>query len=852
MKTFPILIFTAIQSLAAIAAPWAGFVDKAAELRTESFTFGAANAEAFDSNENYYDGDFVDFDGDGLMDRGLGSRYGLLKNTGAGFMTPFAGPKYVNYLFRGFQPGWGEDAFQWADVDGDGDLDIVQGGNGEPFTLQINQAGRFRTKWTKSGSALNIVNIDIDKDGDVDFAVAHAFCSDALCGHGCPEGDCQGGTWPKEFHLWVNDGAGNFTDQANTRGFSNFGADLIVGVVAGDVDKDGDFDLMMINGIKRGITLAKNNGSGVFTLSLIPFGRAMAAIRPISSGFNQGMNLGDVDDDGDLDLVIALQRDTAGSPHPQVAHAIFINNGSGGFVEETATRFIVSGFTGFMSGGNGKLIDVDYDGDLDFFAFEFSAARHVQIFLNDGKGVFTYSNAFSKSLPGGEPGATTGADNDVTDLDGDGTYDVWIGAAGSDVHPLINSFKAADGLPANVPRNLIADISDGRIVIEWRHPQFADVARRYKVYRSTHSGLARRDWRLIKNVGYSIFQDEGFAAPITRHSTTASLNDSTVVLDGAAGTVRFVDNTAKSGVIYYYAVSHVGTENTESVLTDPVAASTPGDNGADLWPPYLDIVSPTTQDWSALPRIVAQYGDGESGIDVSSLRVSLNKPLGDPAAGGRASGSDISDIFFAKTTNIYVAALQTPLILETNSLVTLTVSVGDKAGNRITNQVQFFPLVKSVTPPVAAFSPANVKAFAGEPVVLSADASRDPDGKVFAYEWYFEDGSTAFGRTLRKEFLGEGAKKVTFLVRDAQGGPSVANGIVEIVPLRFTAMVPSAAGLTIEFPTLPGKTLVVESANALPALQWDLVQTFVGDGARKSLSLPVDATARFYRIRLAD
>lgn len=841
-----------IQAVAVIAAPWAGFVDKAAELRTDSFSFGAANAEAFDSNENYYDGDFADFDGDGLMDRGLGSRYGLLKNTGAGLMTPFAGPKYVNYLFRGLQPGWGEDAFQWADVDGDGDLDIIQGGNGEPFTLQINQAGRFRTKWTKSGSALNIVNIDIDKDGDVDFAVAHAFCSDALCGHGCPEGDCQGGTWPKEFHLWVNDGAGNFTDQANTRGFSNFGADLIVGVVAGDVDNDGDFDLMMINGIKRGITLAKNNGSGVFTLSLIPFGRAMAAIRPISSGFNQGMNLGDVDDDGDLDLVIALQRDTAGSPHPQVAHAIFINNGSGAFVEETATRFIVSGFTGFMSGGNGKLIDVDYDGDLDFFAFEFSAARHVQIFLNDGKGVFTYSNNFSKNLPGGEPGSTTGADNDVTDLDGDGTYDVWIGAAGSDVHPLINTFKAADGLPANIPRNLVADTSEGRIVLQWQHPQFADVARRYKVYRSTHAGLARRDWRMIKNVGFSSFQDEGFAAPITRFTTTSALNDPTVVLDGAAGTVRFVDSTAKPGIVYYYAVSHVGTENTESVLTAPVSARTAINTGVDIWPPALDIISPTPQDWSPLPRIVLHFGDGEGGIDPSSLRVSFNRPLGDPASGGRAADADISDIFFAKTTNVFIAALPPSLILATNNLVTLTASVSDKAGNRITNQVQFFPLVKSTIPPTASFTPTTIKAFTAQEISFSADQSRDADGKVFAYEWYFEDGSTAFGRTLKKTFSEEGLNKVTLLARDPQGGISIVAGTAEIIPLKFTSIAREGVSLELKFPSLAGQTVRIETAAALPSEQWDLVQASAGDGTEKAVTVQVTESARFYRLRLPD
>ena len=852
MKILTTVVLATVHALQVAAASWEGFVDKAVPLRTITFTFGAANPEAFDSNENYYDGDFADFDGDGFMDRGLGSRYGLLKNTGAGFMTPFAGAKYVNFLFRGFQPGWGEDAFQWADVDADGDLDIIQGGNGEPFTLQINQAGRFRTKWVKSGSALNIVNIDIERDGDVDLAVAHAFCSDALCGHGCPEGDCQGGTWPKEFHLWVNDGAGNFNDQANSRGLGNLGADLIVGIVAGDVDNDGDFDLLMINGINRGVTLAKNNGSGVFTRSLIPFGKAMAAIRPISSGFNQGMNLGDIDDDGDLDLVIALQRDTAGSPHPQVAHAVFINDGSGAFVEETTTRFIVSGFTGFMSGGNGKLIDVDYDGDLDFFAFEFNASRHVQIFLNDGNGVFTYSSLFSKNLPGGDPGTKTGADNDVTDIDGDGTYDVWIGAAGSDVHPLINTYKTTSGLPANLPRNLLADTSGGRVVLQWQHPPFADVARRYNVYRSTHPGLARRDWRLIKNIGFSVFQDEGFAAPLTRHTTTLALSDPTVVLDGSAGTVRFVDNTATPGIAYYYAISHVGTENTESAPAGPVLASAPVDPGSDLSPPLLDIISPTTQDWSPLPRIVLHLADAQSGIDLATLRVSLDKALGDPTADGRPANADISDLFFAKTTNVYIAALQSPLILPTNGLVTVTASVADKVGNKVTNQVQFFPLVKSITPPVAAVTPTQTKAFTRQTISFSAEQSRDPDGKIFAYEWYFEDGSTAFGRNLTKIFSGEGSVKITLLVRDAQGGTSIASTSAEIIPLKFTATALSGVSLLLTFPTVAGKTLHLESAETLPGAQWELVQTSVGDGTDKTVTATPSESPRFYRLRLAE
>src|SRR5881396_1613005 len=419
-----LLLATALISSSAHAAVWAGFVDRSTNLMTFTFSFtGTTNPAAGDSNENYYDGDMGDFDGDGWMDRALIARYGLLLNTGGGFMTPAANTIVGGTYRFGDKDGVGNDAAQWADVDNDGDLDIIQGGNGEILTLQINAGlGRFTTKPIPSVSALNIVNIDIDRDGDVDLAIAHAFCSDVQCGHGCPDTNCAG-NWPKQFALFLNDGNGNFTDVTQARGFPhNFGTNLIVGLVAGDVDGDGDFDLMMINGIQRGITLARNNGSGFFTLTNFSFAVALAPIRPIQSGFNQGMNLGDIDGDGDLDLVCALERDPAGSPHPRVAHAIFINDGNGNFVEETATRFIVAG-TNFYAGGNGKLMDIDYDGDLDFFAFD-AKTRHFQVYLNDGTGHFTYSGEHSRSFAAQSSTTGTGADTDVTDLDRDGSYDV--------------------------------------------------------------------------------------------------------------------------------------------------------------------------------------------------------------------------------------------------------------------------------------------------------------------------------------------------------------------------------------------------------------------------------------------
>ena len=65
------------------AAQWSGFEDRSAGRAIERYGFDGAAG----SNENYYDGDFGDYDGDFRVDRALISRYGLLRNgTGAVFV----------------------------------------------------------------------------------------------------------------------------------------------------------------------------------------------------------------------------------------------------------------------------------------------------------------------------------------------------------------------------------------------------------------------------------------------------------------------------------------------------------------------------------------------------------------------------------------------------------------------------------------------------------------------------------------------------------------------------------------------------------------------------------------------
>ena len=847
--TFTAALLVLLAAPSAQAASWNGFLDLSTNLLTQNISFtGTTNPAAGDSNENYYDGDMGDFDGDGWHDRALIARYGLLFNTGGGIMTPAANT-IVGGTFRfGDKDGLGNDAAQWADVDNDGDYDILQGGNGETLSLQINAGlGRFTTKPIPSVSALNIVNIDIDKDGDVDLAIAHSFCSDVACGHGCAETNCAG-TWPKQFNLFLNDGNGNFSNVTVARGFPvNFGTNLIVGLVAGDVDGDGDFDLMMINGIHRGITLARNNGSGFFTTNTFPFAVPLAPIRPIGSGFAQGMNLGDIDADGDLDLVCALDRDT--SPNPRVAHAVFINDGTGNFVEETATRFTVAG-TSFYSGANGKLIDVDYDGDLDFFAFK-GDTRHFQVYLNDGTGRFTYSASDSRIF-GGSTATGTGADIDVTDLNRDGSYDVWIGAAGQNPRTLINTYQSPDGWPANMPRNLtVLSNSPAGIVLSWRHPAYADMARWYKVYRSTAPQLAATDRKVIKRVAVSRHQDEGFAAPITRFTTTAYLNDPDVTLVGTNNEVQFIDRTAVPGITYYYSVSHVGTENIDGVPTAEVAATIPPAGGPDTTSPTLAIVSPIQQDWSAYPRIVLDYADGGSGINASSLRVSMNRALGDPLAGGRAAGTDITDLFYRKDGNAFIAALAPPLALPNSTLVTLAASIADNAGNSRTQSVQFFVSVVAPQLPTAAIANTATNGLAPFAIPFSGSNSADSDGKILRWEWYFGDGTTALGRNVTKTYTRGGTYNVTLLVRDTQGGVSTTSRSVTVADFAILNALTAGTNFSLSFPTATNRNYTVERTGSLPPTNWTPLTTVPGNGSvRTVINTNATNAQQFFRVRV--
>jgi enediyne biosynthesis protein E4 len=192
-----------------------------------------------------------------------------------------------------------------ADFNGDGWIDIFVANDGEDDLLWLNQrdgtfkeaalaAGVAVTSEGKAEASMGVDAGDFDNDGDEDLIITE------LTGQGS--------------NLYVNDGRATFRDASAQSGLSSFSLPYTGwGTTWFDFDNDGWLDTLSVNGTiitqeghrarpfpyDQKKLLLRNLGNGRFEQATSKAGRAFEL-----SESGRGAAFGDVDNDGDIDVLI--------------------------------------------------------------------------------------------------------------------------------------------------------------------------------------------------------------------------------------------------------------------------------------------------------------------------------------------------------------------------------------------------------------------------------------------------------------------------------------------------------------------------------------------------------------------
>ena len=257
---------------------------------------------------------------------------------------------------------------------------------------------------------------DIDGDGDIDLYV----------------GNYNGGTEEASYFL-INDGAANFSLSR-----AGLPADIVAGTYNSptsllfDADGDGDLDLLLTPNEtqKQDARLLKNDGKGAFT--------TQAAFAMPKNGASEAVidaKAADLNGDGKLDLVMTTVVDL----FKPGATQIWINDGQGGFADETSVRLPVQVTEDWYT--RTQLIDLNGDGHIDLLA---SNSHKQAVFLNDGAGRFI-------QLPEGWLNISQYDRLQAADVNGDGRIDViawrgvWDGAEHVTTHLAVDAGTTVSG-----------------------------------------------------------------------------------------------------------------------------------------------------------------------------------------------------------------------------------------------------------------------------------------------------------------------------------------------------------------------------------------------------------------------
>jgi len=161
-----------------------------------------------------------------------------------------------------------------------------------------------------------------------------------------------------------------------------------------DFDGDGDLDAVFANCTGYHSQIWLNDGQGTFFVT-----------EQILSEAAHGIDAGDLDGDGDIDLFITCHYYMENGEPRHRSSKVYLNDGKARFAENGQEIG-----DSLYSGNVVKLNDIDKDGDLDALVSYYKEPN--KIFLNDGKGQFALSDFSYPDV------------SDFGDFNGNGTLDI--------------------------------------------------------------------------------------------------------------------------------------------------------------------------------------------------------------------------------------------------------------------------------------------------------------------------------------------------------------------------------------------------------------------------------------------
>ncbi len=262
----------------------------------------------------------------------------------------------------------------WAgDVDADGDEDVIGWNDNTIMVYDHRQDHSLGARILYTAAQVRGATVaDIDLDGDLDIVAS------------------RGDYFMEQPDLVVltNDGAGTFTAAAKPDN-----PYVSLGLV--DLDGDGAPDLMAIQDQTRAPVVRKNLGAGAFGPEII-----------VAAALSDYIQAGDLDADGDLDLVTY----SLGGP------ALQFHENQGGLAFAAKGTLAIPSFTVF---GESSLLVADLSGDglSDVATFDVGQ-KQVVIAKNQGSYAFGLTEIASQSF---------GLPRLVFDVDADGDADLLLG-----------------------------------------------------------------------------------------------------------------------------------------------------------------------------------------------------------------------------------------------------------------------------------------------------------------------------------------------------------------------------------------------------------------------------------------